>query len=132
MFTSACFIDAENVAHWLKTKGQMLVRRAFGNWNQPKLQNFQMGLSAQGFEPCGQAHCGGGTALCPQCQDRSQGGLHFNAVDFTLLCWLWETLEKQELVIEPNTMRQLLYGTYPDPDFEHLFRDSRLAAQGLL
>lgn len=58
----AIFIDVENLAGWVKnngpeqivaemsTIGQSIVRRAYGNWSSPHLQQLQMGLVQQGFE----------------------------------------------------------------------------------
>lgn len=58
----AVFIDVENLTHWLKEKGpeklvtelsstgQLIVRKAYGNWNTPNIQGFQADLNRQGFE----------------------------------------------------------------------------------
>ncbi len=58
----ALFIDVENLTHWLKnngpdllitelsTLGQLIVRRAYGNWGNPCVQGFQNELNRLGFE----------------------------------------------------------------------------------
>lgn len=58
----AIFVDVENLTHWVKTNGperlisemsvtgQSIVRRAYGNWANPNLQQLQIGLTQQGFE----------------------------------------------------------------------------------
>jgi uncharacterized protein (TIGR00288 family) len=58
----AIFIDVENLTRWVKNNGpsnlisemssvgQSIVRRAYGNWTNPNLQQLQMGLTQQGFE----------------------------------------------------------------------------------
>lgn len=58
----ALFIDAENLTHWIKhggpekliselaTTGQMIVRRAYGNWGNASIQAFQADLNRLGFE----------------------------------------------------------------------------------
>lgn len=58
----AIFVDVENLIHWVKSNGpsnlisemssvgQSIVRRAYGNWTNPNLQQLQMSLTQQGFE----------------------------------------------------------------------------------
>ncbi|MNF77065.1 NYN domain protein [compost metagenome] len=58
----ALFIDVENLTHWLKNNGpdllitelsaigQLIVRRAYGNWGNPCVQGFQSELNRLGFE----------------------------------------------------------------------------------
>jgi len=58
----ALFIDVENLTHWIKhggpemliselaATGQMIVRRAYGNWGNSSIQNFQADLNRLGFE----------------------------------------------------------------------------------
>lgn len=58
----ALFIDVENLTHWLKNNGpdllitelsaigQLIVRRAYGNWGNPCVQGFQNELNRLGFE----------------------------------------------------------------------------------
>lgn len=58
----ALFIDVENLTHWIKNggpesliselaaTGQMIVRRAYGNWGNSSIQNFQAELNRLGFE----------------------------------------------------------------------------------
>ncbi|MDR6234236.1 NYN domain-containing protein [Pseudomonas oryzihabitans] len=58
----AVFIDVENLTHWIKhggpesliaelgAKGQLIVRRAYGNWSNPCVQGFQGELNRLGFE----------------------------------------------------------------------------------
>ncbi|TBW10578.1 NYN domain-containing protein [Azotobacter chroococcum subsp. isscasi] len=58
----ALFIDVENLTHWLKNNGpdllitelsaigQLVVRRAYGNWGNPCVQGFQSELNRLGFE----------------------------------------------------------------------------------
>ena len=58
----AVFIDVENLTQWLKNKGpeqlvtelsstgQLIVRKAYGNWNNVNIQGFQQDLNRQGFE----------------------------------------------------------------------------------
>ncbi len=58
----ALFIDVENLTHWLKHNGpdllitelsaigQLIVRRAYGNWGNPCVQGFQSELNRLGFE----------------------------------------------------------------------------------
>ncbi|MGI9278731.1 MAG: NYN domain-containing protein [Endozoicomonas sp.] len=58
----AVFVDVENLTKWLKNKGpeqlvtelsstgQLIVRKAYGNWNNAGIQCFQQDLNRQGFE----------------------------------------------------------------------------------
>ena len=58
----AVFIDVENLTHWLKNKGlkklmaelsatgQVIIRKAYGNWCNQNIHNFQEDLNRQGFE----------------------------------------------------------------------------------
>ena len=58
----AIFIDVENLTQWVKedgpekllselsSTGQIIVRRAYGNWNNQNLFNFQGNLNRSGFE----------------------------------------------------------------------------------
>ncbi|MFZ5961101.1 NYN domain-containing protein [Pseudomonas knackmussii] len=58
----ALFIDVENLTHWIKhngpealiselgATGQLIVRRAYGNWGNPCVQGFQSELNRLGFE----------------------------------------------------------------------------------
>lgn len=58
----AVFVDVENLTQWLKHKGpeklvtelsstgQLIVRKAYGNWNNTSIQGFQQDLNRQGFE----------------------------------------------------------------------------------
>jgi NYN domain/OST-HTH/LOTUS domain len=58
----AIFIDTENLTQWVKedgadkllselsSTGQIIVRRAYGNWTNPSLFNFQGNLNRSGFE----------------------------------------------------------------------------------
>ncbi|MTI12956.1 NYN domain-containing protein [Sansalvadorimonas verongulae] len=58
----AVFIDAENLTSWVKEQGpeklveelsatgQLIVRKAYGNWNNGSIQGFQQHLNRQGFE----------------------------------------------------------------------------------
>jgi uncharacterized LabA/DUF88 family protein len=58
----AIFIDVENLTQWVKeddpenllselsSTGQIIVRRAYGNWTNQNLQNFQGNLNRSGFE----------------------------------------------------------------------------------
>ena len=58
----AVFVDVENLTQWIKyggpeeilselsSIGQIIVRRAYGNWANQHLQSFQGELNRQGFE----------------------------------------------------------------------------------
>lgn len=58
----AIFIDVENLTKWVKDNGPerliselsvtgpSIVRRAYGNWSSPHIQNLQISLTMQGFE----------------------------------------------------------------------------------
>jgi uncharacterized protein (TIGR00288 family) len=58
----AVFIDVENLTQWLKHKGleklmaelsqsgQVVIRKAYGNWSNQGIQRFQEELNRQGFE----------------------------------------------------------------------------------
>lgn len=58
----ALFVDTENLTHWIKNNGieyliselgatgQIIVRRAYGNWGNSSIQSFQATLNQFGFE----------------------------------------------------------------------------------
>ena len=58
----AVFVDVENLTQWLKQKGpeklvtelsstgHIIVRKAYGNWNNSSIQSYQQDLNRQGFE----------------------------------------------------------------------------------
>ena len=58
----AIFVDVENLTHWvkhsgpddllneLKSKGDVMVRKAYGNWSQPSISSLQVSLNRLGFD----------------------------------------------------------------------------------